>query len=140
MAEHMLRMVGLSREKVQSLLSAGSAPKFKSPLGYDKHTELKRWERVARAYDMVKKGASVSVVCQSWGVRIREVDQFAKTNGFPSVGNFHARSDSKSRKGYDIACKDGMAKAVAEAGVTREAIYAYARRYRLLSPERARFQ
>ena len=140
MAEHMLRMVGLSREKVQSLLSGASAPKFKSPLGYDKHTELKRWERVARAYDMVKKGASVSVVCQSWGVRIKEVDQFAKTNGFPCVGNYHARSESKSRKGYDIACKDGMAKAVAEAGVTREAIYAYARRYRLLSPERARYQ
>lgn len=138
MADHMLKMVGLSKERVQTLLYG--SPKNKVQVCYEKQTDLKRWERIERAYDMIKKGSHVSTACQSWGVRISEVDQFAKTNGFPTVGNYHARSDSRSRKGYDVACKDGMVKAVADAGVTREAIYAYARRYRLLSPERARHQ
>lgn len=140
MAEHMLKMVGLSREKVQSLLSGGSAHKPMAAVGCEKQPSLKRHDRISKAYEMVRKGASVSTACQSWGVRIGEIDQFAKTNSLPLVGTYHARSDSKSRIGYDIACKEGMAKAVAEAGVTREAIYAYARRYRLLPPERAKFQ
>jgi hypothetical protein len=88
---------------------------------------------------MVKAGAVVATACQSWGVRIAEVDQFARTNGQPIVGTFHARSESKSRIGYELAVKDGMQKAVKDAGVTREAIYAYARRYRLPPPERAKF-
>ena len=138
MAEHMLKMVGLSRDRVQSLLSGGGSAKNKSYLAGT--NELKRHDRVAKAYDMVKAGSPVSTACQSWGVRINEVDQFALTNGFPAIGAFHVRSDSKSRVGYELACKDGMQNAVKEAGVTREAIYAYARRYRLPPPERARFQ
>lgn len=140
MAEHMLKMVGLSREKVQSLLAGGQAPQSKRSMGFTKQTELQRHDKVAKAYDMVRNGASVSVACQSWGVRICEVDHFARTNSLPPVGTYHSRTDSLSTKGYELACKEGMAKAVATIGVTRESIYAYARRYRLPSPMRARFQ
>jgi len=140
MSEHMLKMVGLSREKVQSLLAGKGAPQLKSSIGYTKQTELKRHDKVAKAYEMVRRGASVATACQSWGVRNYELDQFAKTNKLPDVGTFHSRTESLSTKGYEIAAKEGMAKAVATVGVTRESIYAYARRYRLPSPERARFQ
>lgn len=140
MSDHMLKMVGLSREKVQSLLSGGGAPQSKKSVGYTKHTEPKRHEKIAKAYEMVRRGASVATACQSWGVRIAEVDQFAKTNDLPNVGTYHIRTESLSTKGYEIAAKEGMAKAVAATGITREAIYAYARRYRLPSPMRARFQ
>lgn len=139
MAEHMLKMVGLSKDRVQALLSGGSAKRPKHPSDYTDNAGLKRHDRVAKAYEMVKAGAVVATACQSWGVRIAEVDQFAKTNGHPLVGTFHARSESKSRIGYELAVKDGMQKAVKDAGVTREAIYAYARRYRLPPPERAKF-
>jgi DNA-binding phage protein len=140
MSEHMLKMVGLSREKVQSLLAGKGAPQLKSSIGYTKQTELKRHDKVAKAYEMVRRGASVATACQSWGVRNYELDQFAKTTKLPDVGTFHSRTESLSTKGYEIAAKEGMAKAVATVGVTRESIYAYARRYRLPSPERARFQ
>jgi DNA-binding phage protein len=140
MSEHMLKMVGLSREKVQSLLSGKGAPQLKSSIGYTKQTELKRHDKVAKAYEMIRRGSSVATACQSWGVRIYEVDQFAKTNNLPNVGTYHSRTESLSTKGYEIAAKEGMAKAVATVGVTRESIYAYARRYRLPSPMRARFQ
>jgi hypothetical protein len=140
MAEHMLKMVGLSKDRVQALLSGGSARRPKPPSAYTDNSGLKRHDRVAKAYEMVKAGAVVATACQSWGVRIAEVDQFARTNGQPIVGTFHARSESKSRIGYELAVKDGMQKAVKDAGVTREAIYAYARRYRLPPPERAKFQ
>lgn len=140
MAEHMLKMVGLSREKVQSLLAGGLAPQSKQAGGYTKQTEPKRHEKVAKAYEMVRRGASVAIACCSWGVRIYELDQFAKTNNLPNIGTYHSRTDSLSTKGYEIACKEGIAKAVATVGVSRESIYAYARRYRLPSPMRARFQ
>jgi hypothetical protein len=139
MAEHMLKMVGLSKDRVQALLSGGSAKRPKSPSDYSGTSGLQRHDRVAKAYEMVKAGAIVATACQSWGVRIAEVDQFARTNGQPLVGTFHARSESKSRIGYELAIKDGIQKAVKDAGVTREAIYAYARRYRLPPPERAKF-
>lgn len=140
MAEHMLKMVGLSREKVQSLLAGGQAPQSKREGGYTKQTEPKRHEKIAKAYEMVRRGSSVATACCSWGVRIYELDQFAKTNNLPNVGTYHSRTDSLSTKGYEIAAKEGMAAAVAATGITREAIYAYARRYRLPSPMRARFQ
>ena len=139
MAEHMLKMVGLSKDRVQALLSGGSAKRPKFPSDYTDTNGLKRHDRVAKAYEMVKAGAVVATACQSWGVRIAEVDQFAKTNNQPLVSTYHARSESKSRVGYELAIKVGMQKAVKDAGVTREAIYAYARRYRLPPPERARF-
>jgi hypothetical protein len=139
MAEHMLKMVGLSKDRVQALLYGGEAKRPKSPSNYEHTSGLKRHDRAAKAYEMVKAGAVVATACQSWGVRIAEVDQFAKTNGQPLVGTFHARSESKSRVGYELAIKVGMQKAVKDAGVTREAIYAYARRYRLPPPERAKF-
>jgi len=139
MAEHMLKMVGLSKDRVQALLSGGSARRPKVPSDYSDNSGLKRHDRVAKAYEMVRAGAVVATACQSWGVRIAEVDQFARTNGQPLVGTFHARSESKSRVGYELAVKDGIQKAVKDAGVTREAIYAYARRYRLPPPERAKF-
>lgn len=139
MAEHMLKMVGLSKDRVQALLSGGSAKRPKSPSDYSGTSGLQRHDRVAKAYEMVKAGAVVATACQSWGVRIAEVDQFARTNGQPLVGTYHARSESKSRIGYELAIKDGIQKAVKDAGVTREAIYAYARRYRLPPPERAKF-
>jgi hypothetical protein len=140
MAEHMLKMVGLSKDRVKALISGGVAPRLKSSIGYKSDADLKRHERTAKAYEMVKAGAAVATACQSWGVRIEEVDQFARTNGFPPVGTFHVRSESKSRIGYELAIKEGIQKAVKEASVTREAIYAYARRYRLPPPERAKFQ
>lgn len=140
MAEHMLKMVGLSREKVKSLLSGVPAPQSRLSGNYTKQTELKRHDKIAKAYEMVQRGASVATACQSWGVRIYELDQFAKTNKLPDVGTYHTRTESLSTKGYEVAVKEGMAKAVATVGVTRESIYAYARRYRLPSPERARFQ
>jgi len=140
MAEHMLKMVGLSKDRVQALLSGGPVKRPKPASAYTDNSDLKRHDRVAKAYEMVKAGAVVATACQSWGVRIAEVDQFARTNGQPIVGTFHARSESKSRIGYELAVKDGMQKAVKDAGVTREAIYAYARRYRLPPPERAKFQ
>jgi hypothetical protein len=139
MAEHMLKMVGLSKDRVQALLSGGPVKRPKPASDYTDTSFLKRHDRVAKAYEMVKAGAVVATACQSWGVRIAEVDQFARTNGQPIVGTFHARSESKSRIGYELAVKDGMQKAVKDAGVTRESIYAYARRYRLPPPERAKF-
>ena len=139
MAEHMLKMVGLSKDRVQALLSGGPVKRPKPASDYTDTSFLKRHDRVAKAYEMVKAGAVVATACQSWGVRIAEVDQFARTNGHPLVGAFHARSESKSRIGYELAIKEGMQKAAVMAGVTREAIYAYARRYRLPPPERAKF-
>ena len=86
MAEHMLKMVGLSRERVQSLLYGAPAPQSRRSVGYTRQTELKRHDKVAKAYEMVQRGASVATACQSWGVRIYELDQFAKTN---KIGRAH---------------------------------------------------
>lgn len=130
----MLKMVGLSKDRVQALLGAVQKPDDVKG-GFSQ----RKASRLHCAYDMVSKGSPVSTACQSWGVKMSELLDYVKANDLPSMPAIISRASCRSRLGYEHACKYGMKQAVEVHKVSREAIFAYARRYKLPTPGRARY-
>lgn len=134
MSDHLLRMVGLSKDKVQQMMS-----QRKTVIDAASFDAIKS-KKVKHAYQMVVKGSSVATACQSWGVNVKEFNAFAMENKLPLASNYIQRNPSKSQAAYEDAFSMGVQPACRKHGVSRYAMYAYARRYGLETPTRARYK
>lgn len=134
MSEHLLRMCGLTKEQVANMTKPEKREHPRAvKYGYAKP------KRTEAAYNMVQKGSSVSSACQSWGVNLGEFNAYALAHGLPLASAYIKANPSKSQLAYEDAKQIGVTPACKKHGVTRFAMYAYARRYGLETPTRARF-
>lgn len=134
MAEHLLKVCGLTKDQVAALVG-GSQTEHPRTMKFG----LEKKTRVSKAYDMVVKGSTVSAACQSWGVTVKAFNEFAMTNNLPLASSYRA-SPCRSEQAWKDAQTMGVREACKKNNVSRFAMYAYARRYGLPTPLRAKYK
>lgn len=134
MSDHLLRMCGLTKDKVQSMMSkvAVRQPSRNSAFMNDKHNRLRC------AYEMIKSGKRIDKAAVSYCVSVKDITLFAKQNNLTTPTDIPGVIPMcKSYQAYCKALQIGVSKASREIGVSRRAVYAFAERYDLETPYRA---
>lgn len=133
MSDTLLKYVGLTKEQVENMMG--------KPKEYVPETGVKyNWNtRIRKAYDMIKAGGAPYKAAMSWNVPVIAITKYAYDNKLKHPLDYsNGVTTCKSYEGYKLAMTVGVSEAARQVGVSRRAIYSFAKRYNLDTPLRAR--
>jgi hypothetical protein len=131
MSDHLLKMCGLTKDQVQSMMQTKVAKHPSRNAGFLKD----KLSRLKCAYETIKTGTRIDKAAMAWNVSVNDVMMYAKRNRLTAPIDLPGVvPECKSYKGWFLSQSIGVSKAARELGITRRSIYGFAKRYNLPTP------